>query len=72
VHELRKDILLSRWIEVLSESKEPSEYRLPIGESPEEKKCVLCTGREAETPREIMSIKQGQYLILVVGQPIQF
>ena len=58
MHELRKDILLGRWIEVLSESKEPSGYRLPIDEGSGEKSCVLCAGREAETPREIMSIRK--------------
>ena len=60
MHELRKDILFDRWIEVLSKSKEPLEYRLPIAENPGEKSCVLCTGREMETPQEIISIrKQG-------------
>ncbi len=60
MHELRKDILFDRWIEVLSKSKEPLEYRLPIAENPGEKSCVLCAGREMETPQEIISIrKQG-------------
>jgi len=60
VHELRKDILLGRWIEVLSESKEPSGYHLSVDEEPGEKSCVLCAGREMETPLEITSVrKQG-------------
>jgi len=58
VHELRKDILLGRWVEVMSESKEPSEYRLPIAEAANEKNCALCAGREAETPHEIISIRR--------------
>jgi len=58
VHELRKDILLGRWIEVLSESKEPSEYQLPRDKGSAEKSCVLCSGRETETPHEITSIRR--------------
>ncbi len=60
MHELRRDILLGRWIEVLSESKEPAEYHFPKEKGLAEKSCVLCSGREAETPHEITSIrKQG-------------
>jgi UDPglucose--hexose-1-phosphate uridylyltransferase len=58
VHELRKDILLGRWIEVLTESKEPSEYRLPMNTDSVEKSCVLCAGRETETLSEITSIRK--------------
>ena len=29
MHELRKDILLGRWVEVLSESQAPSDYQIP-------------------------------------------
>ena len=60
MHELRRDILLGRWIEVLSESKEPSEYHLPTDKGSAEETCVLCSGRETETLHEITSIrKQG-------------
>ncbi len=58
MHELRKDILLGRWIEVLSESKEPSEYHLHIGKGSAERSCILCSGRENETPREITSVRK--------------
>lgn len=58
MHELRKDILLGRWIEVLTESKEPSEYRLPMNTDSVEKSCVLCAGRETETLSEITSIRK--------------
>jgi len=58
VHELRKDILLGRWVEVLSESKEPSEYGLPSDIGTSEKNCALCAGRETETPPEITSIRR--------------
>ena len=58
MHELRKDILLGRWIEVLSESKEPSGYHLPLNKGSAEKSCVLCSSRENETPREITSIRR--------------
>lgn len=60
MHELRRDILLGRWIEVLSESKEPSEYHLPTDKGSAEETCILCSGRETETLPEITSIrKQG-------------
>jgi UDPglucose--hexose-1-phosphate uridylyltransferase len=57
MHELRKDILLGRWVEVLSESKAPSDYYLPPCSKPEESGCVLCPGREDEAPPEITSIR---------------
>ncbi len=55
LHELRKDPLLGRWVAVLSRSKAPSEYILPSDEDIEHD-CILCTGRENETPSEIMSV----------------
>ncbi len=58
MHELRKDILLGRWVAVLSESKAPSEYELPPNNKKEESSCVLCPGRENETPHEITSIRK--------------
>ncbi len=57
MHELRKDILLGRWVEVLSESKAPSDYSLPSRGKPVESSCVLCPGRENEATPEITSIK---------------
>jgi UDPglucose--hexose-1-phosphate uridylyltransferase len=58
IHELRKDPLLGRWIAVLNQSKSPSEYVLALQEE-EEVPCVLCAGRESETPREIMSVPRA-------------
>ena len=58
MHELRKDILLGRWVAVLSESKAPSEYELPPNNKKGESSCVLCPGRENETPHEITSIRK--------------
>jgi UDPglucose--hexose-1-phosphate uridylyltransferase len=57
MHELRKDILLGRWVAVLSESKAPSDYTLPSHSNEEENNCVLCPGRENEAPPEISSIR---------------
>ena len=57
MHELRKDILLGRWVEVLSESKAPSDYDLFPRSKPWEDNCILCPGREKETTAEIASIK---------------
>lgn len=56
MHELRKDILLGRWVAVLSESMSPSDYRLHQTVHNEES-CVFCQGRENETPREIAAIR---------------
>ena len=58
MHELRKDILLGRWVAVLSESKAPSEYSIKAPVQPAEETCMLCPGRERETPSEIASMKQ--------------
>lgn len=57
MHELRKDILLGRWVEVLSDSLAPSDYELPQNNTPGEESCALCPGREHEAPPEIASIK---------------
>jgi UDPglucose--hexose-1-phosphate uridylyltransferase len=59
MHELRKDLLLGRWVAVLSESKSPSEYDLPSDSRQVESSCVLCAGREGETPPEITSIRKA-------------
>lgn len=58
MHELRKDILLGRWVAVLSESKAPSEYNLSPNTVEDDKNCILCPGREGEIPSEIMSIRK--------------
>jgi hypothetical protein len=51
MHELRKDILLGRWVEVLSESQSPSDYQLPSHEEEDGSNCILCPGREHDTPQ---------------------
>ncbi|MHB8882261.1 MAG: galactose-1-phosphate uridylyltransferase [Thermodesulfovibrionales bacterium] len=56
LNELRKDPLLGRWVAVLGRSKAPAEYLLPPHEKPETS-CILCQGREAEAPGEIMSLR---------------
>lgn len=58
MNELRKNLLHGRWIEVLSESKRPLEYLLPPVKSSGEAACVLCTGKEKETPKEVASIRR--------------
>ena len=58
MHELRKDILLGRWVAVLSGSMAPSDYELPSNNQKTESGCVLCPGREHETPPEITSIRR--------------
>jgi len=57
MHELRRDILLGRWVAVMSESKAPSEYNLPSYNTQEERNCILCPGREHENPPEITSVR---------------
>jgi UDPglucose--hexose-1-phosphate uridylyltransferase len=62
MHELRKDILLGRWVAVLSESRTPSDYKLTSNNKNDEGSCILCPGRENETPPEITSIRNpGTY-----------
>ncbi|MGQ9569881.1 MAG: galactose-1-phosphate uridylyltransferase [Thermodesulfovibrionales bacterium] len=58
MNELRKDLLHGRWIEVLSESKSPLDYIIASLKGPAEVSCVLCEGREKETPKEIASIRR--------------
>lgn len=57
MHELRKDPLLGRWVAVVSDSRSPEEYLVP--EKKEETSCILCPGREKETPLEIISIREN-------------
>ncbi len=56
MHELRKDPLLNRWVAVLSDSKTPEEYSLPADDA-KESSCILCSGRESETPPEIAAVR---------------
>jgi len=58
MHELRKDILLGRWVAVISESQAPSDYALSRNNNQDDKDCILCPGREDEIPGEIMSIRK--------------
>lgn len=58
MHELRKDLLLGRWVAVLSESKAPSAYEITSHNMNTESNCVLCPGRENETPPEITSVRR--------------
>ena len=58
IPELRKDPLLGRWIAVLNHQKSPAEYAEYMTMAGEENEagCILCPGRESETPAEIMSV----------------
>lgn len=56
MHTLRKDLILGRWIAVLSNSKAPEEYEIPRDEAGEAS-CMLCPGREKETKPEITAIR---------------
>jgi len=58
MHELRKDILLGRWVAICSTSRAPAEYPLTYEEKNEQDNCALCPGHEHETPREIASIRR--------------
>lgn len=69
MHELRKDPLLGRWVAVISNSKSPSDYDI-FCESPGDASCVLCAGREKETPLEIASVREGgKWLVRVIPNP---
>lgn len=56
MHELRKDPLMNRWIAVMSDSMTPADYHL-FEDGTKESGCVLCSGREKETPPEITAIR---------------
>ena len=58
MHELRKDILLGRWVAILSNSKTPAEYPLAHEEKTGQDNCALCAGHEHESPPEIASIRR--------------
>jgi UDPglucose--hexose-1-phosphate uridylyltransferase len=59
MHELRKDILLGRWVAVMSDSRTPAEYTKPPDDDKTETSCFFCRGREHETPPEITSIRKS-------------
>jgi len=59
VYELRRDILLEKWVTVLTESKAPSEYYLPPDKGTAAESCILCSGREGKTPPEVKSIRKA-------------
>ncbi|MBI4685373.1 MAG: galactose-1-phosphate uridylyltransferase [Nitrospirae bacterium] len=56
MHELRKDPLLNRWVAVQFDSKPPEYYNFEE-ENEKEHSCILCAGREKETPSEITAIR---------------
>jgi UDPglucose--hexose-1-phosphate uridylyltransferase len=58
MHELRKDILLGRWVAIPSNSRAPADYSLANEEKTGQDTCSLCTNHEHETPAEIMSIRR--------------
>jgi UDPglucose--hexose-1-phosphate uridylyltransferase len=65
VNELRKDILLGRWIEVLSESKAPSEYSVPEDQNPGTG-CIFCPEGE-HALQEIAAIRvDGRWQVRAV------
>lgn len=58
MHELRKDPLLSRWVAVMNDSRTPDDYEI-CPEDTDKASCVLCSGREKETPPEIDASREG-------------
>jgi UDPglucose--hexose-1-phosphate uridylyltransferase len=56
MHELRKDPLLGRWVAVFSNSLPPDALNVS-SESIENEPCILCSGKEAETPPEVAAIR---------------
>ncbi|MBI3592759.1 MAG: galactose-1-phosphate uridylyltransferase [Nitrospirae bacterium] len=64
MHELRKDPLLSKWIVVLKDSKQPEFYieenkGYPLHAPEDSSSCILCLGKEHATPPEIFAIRKG-------------
>lgn len=66
MHELRKDPLLGRWVAVLGDSLHPSQYQTACENTPESE-CLMCPGREGQTPPEIIAVREdGRWLVRVI------
>ncbi|MCX7793373.1 MAG: galactose-1-phosphate uridylyltransferase [Thermodesulfovibrionales bacterium] len=66
MHELRKDILLGRWVVVLRESKGPDYYYIPP--SSEEGACLFC--QESFFQKDILTLGDpGRWKVKVVPNP---
>ena len=56
--ELRKDPLIGRWVIIATErAKRPVDFLAPHDEPLPESECPFCEGHEAETPPEILAIR---------------
>jgi UDPglucose--hexose-1-phosphate uridylyltransferase len=56
--ELRKDPIIGRWVIIATErAKRPDQFTGQSQESPAEKPCPFCEGKESETPPEIYALR---------------
>lgn len=69
MNELRKDILLGRWVAILRGSLRPEDYSTPLDGRESDGGCVLCQGNES-LQKEIISLKEGsQWMVRVIPNP---
>ncbi len=58
--ELRKDPIIGRWVIIATErAKRPDQFSGKPEETPPEKPCPFCEGKESETPPEIYATRPG-------------
>lgn len=78
MHELRKDPLQNRWVAVLKDSRPPDFYLdniigLASKNIVDESNCILCSGKEDKTPKEIFAIREqsntSNWLTRVIPNP---
>ncbi|MCM8789586.1 MAG: galactose-1-phosphate uridylyltransferase [Candidatus Omnitrophica bacterium] len=56
--ELRKDPIIGRWVIIATErAKRPDQFLTVTQETPPEKPCPFCEGKESETPPEIYALR---------------
>ncbi len=71
MNELRKDILLGRWVVILSNSCKPEDYSIPQDYKEPDEGCILCP-ENSTGMKEIFSLKEGsQWMVRVIPNPDQ-
>src|SRR3989338_3371734 len=59
--ELRKDPLIGRWVIIATErAKRPVDFLAPGEDTPSSEECPFCEGKESQTPKEILAVRQNK------------
>lgn len=59
--ELRKDPLIGRWVIIATErAKRPVDFLAPGKEALPSEECPFCEGKESQTPKEILAVRQNK------------